>query len=185
MPQIYQCDATSINIYRQMFSFNELMIIASKCEMLYLWCVALMNKNETVSETEETAISLEALFKALPNVKSFTYFLPDNSENIITTKTAEELVKIPHFLSLDEFTMREIPEIFDITSFYGHIKENKITKINLYFSDPISDEYKTRLQTIVDQILETENRDYKVPWISFSGITNSSFGKMLALYREN
>uniref|UniRef100_A0A914PQR3 Uncharacterized protein n=1 Tax=Panagrolaimus davidi TaxID=227884 RepID=A0A914PQR3_9BILA len=165
-----------------MFSFNDLMIIASKCEMLYLWCVAFY---ETVPKTEETAVSLEAIFKALPNVKAFTYFLPDNSINIITTKTAEELLKIPHFLSLDEFTIKEINEIFDIESFYGHIKKNKNTKINLYFSDQISEEYKTQLQTIVDQILETENRDYKVPWISFSGITNSSFGKMLALYREN
>uniref|UniRef100_A0A914PB78 Uncharacterized protein n=1 Tax=Panagrolaimus davidi TaxID=227884 RepID=A0A914PB78_9BILA len=185
MTQIYQCDATCIYIYKQMFSFNDLMVIASECEMLYLLSVVMVNTDEVVPETEETAVSLEALFKAFPNVKIFTYVLPENSFNIVTTKTAEELLKIPHFLSLDKFRMRDIPEIFDIKSFYGHIKENKKTQINLEFSDQYSDEYETRLQTILDEILETENRDYKLPWISFSGITNSSREKMCALYRQN
>uniref|UniRef100_A0A914PH61 Uncharacterized protein n=1 Tax=Panagrolaimus davidi TaxID=227884 RepID=A0A914PH61_9BILA len=150
-----------------------------------------MNTDEVVPETEhdyfyfETAVSLEALFKALPNIKTFTYFLPENSLNIITTKTAEELLKIPHFLSLDKFVIYEIPEIFDIKTFYGYIKKNKQTKIELDFSRQISDEYKTRLQKIVDEILETENRDYKVPRINFSGITNSSADKMYALYHQN
>uniref|UniRef100_A0A914PTK3 Uncharacterized protein n=1 Tax=Panagrolaimus davidi TaxID=227884 RepID=A0A914PTK3_9BILA len=85
-----------------------------------------MNNDEIVPETEkdyfETAVSLEVVFKALPNVKNFTYILPKNSINIITTKTVEELLKIPHFLSLDKFEMSEIPGCFDIETFYGHIK---------------------------------------------------------------
>uniref|UniRef100_A0A914QEA0 Uncharacterized protein n=1 Tax=Panagrolaimus davidi TaxID=227884 RepID=A0A914QEA0_9BILA len=188
MPKIYQCDATSIDIDEQMFSFNDLMVIASKCEMLRLSNVVIMNNDEKIPETEEdyfeNAVSSEALFKALPNVKTFTYILPNNSLNIITTKTAEQLLKIPHFLSLERFHISGIPEIFDITSFYGHIKENKKTKIELYFSSQIIDEYKTRLQTIVHEILETENRYYKVPYIGFSGITYSSAEKMHALFYE-
>uniref|UniRef100_A0A914QYN7 Uncharacterized protein n=1 Tax=Panagrolaimus davidi TaxID=227884 RepID=A0A914QYN7_9BILA len=190
-PQIYQCDATSIYFDQQMFSFNDLMVIASKCEILHLSSVVIMNNDEVIPEIEEdqfyfeTAVSLEALFKALPDVKTFTYYLPNNSLNIITSKTAEELLKISNFLSLDKFEIREIPEIFDIESFYGHIKENKKTKIDLDFSLQISDEYKTRLQTIVDEILETKNRDYKVPSIYFSGITSSSRDKMYALCRQN
>uniref|UniRef100_A0A914P1X8 Uncharacterized protein n=1 Tax=Panagrolaimus davidi TaxID=227884 RepID=A0A914P1X8_9BILA len=172
-----------------MFSFNDLMVIATKCEMLHLSGVVVMNNDEVVPETEkdcfETAVSLEALFKALPNVKTFKYFLPKNSLNIITTKTVVKLLKIPHFLCLDKFEISEIPEIFDITSFYGHIKENKKTKIYLCFSRQISDEYKTRLQTIVDEILETEYRDYNVPMIDFSGTTSSTYHKMLNLYRQN
>uniref|UniRef100_A0AC35GF74 Uncharacterized protein n=1 Tax=Panagrolaimus sp. PS1159 TaxID=55785 RepID=A0AC35GF74_9BILA len=173
MPKIYQCDAADIFIYGQMFSFNDLMVIASKCEMVYLSNVVIMNNDEKVPETEEdqfyfeTAVSLEALIKALTNVKTFIYDLPKNSLNIITTKTAEELLKISNFLSLEKFQIREIPETFNLISFYGHIKENKKTKIDLHFSRQISDEYKTRLQTIVDEILQTEIRDYKVPSIYF------------------
>jgi hypothetical protein len=191
MPKIYQCDATSIFIDDQMFSFNDLMVIASKCEILVLSDVVVMNNDEIVPETEkdqfyfENAVSLEVLLKALPNVKSFKYILPNNSLNIITTKTAEELLKIPHFLSLDEFEIEETPEIFDIESFYGHIKKNKKTKIYLDFSRQISEAYKTRLQRIVDEIIETENRDYKLPWIDFPGITSSSCDKMCALHRQN
>uniref|UniRef100_A0A914Q1G5 Uncharacterized protein n=1 Tax=Panagrolaimus davidi TaxID=227884 RepID=A0A914Q1G5_9BILA len=174
-----------------MFSFNDLMVIATKCQMLKLSRVVIMNNDEVVPETEEgqfyfeNAVSLESLFKALPNVKKFTYILPKNSSNIITTKTAEELLKIPHFFRLYGFVISQIPEIFDIKSFFGYIRENKKTKINLSFSDQISDEYKARLQKIVDEIIETKNRDYKVPMIYFTGIVNSSFYKMRDLYCQN
>uniref|UniRef100_A0A914R0X0 Uncharacterized protein n=1 Tax=Panagrolaimus davidi TaxID=227884 RepID=A0A914R0X0_9BILA len=148
-----------------------------------------MNNDEVIPETEDdyfqTTVSLEALVKALRNVKKFTYHVPYNSVNIITTKTAEELPKIPHFLSLDQFGISEIPETFDIQCFYGHIKENKKTQIFLGFSHKISDEYKTRLQKIVDEILKTENRDYKVPRIYFPGITRSSYDKMETLHYQN
>uniref|UniRef100_A0A914PTR1 DUF38 domain-containing protein n=1 Tax=Panagrolaimus davidi TaxID=227884 RepID=A0A914PTR1_9BILA len=181
---IYQCDAKSIVIHDQILSFNDLMVIASKCEKLFLSNVVIMKNDDIVPETEEDAVSLEALLKALPNVKSFTYHLRENSLNIITSKTVEELLKIPHFLSLNIFQITEIPEIFDIETFYCHIKENKKTKTELYFSDQISDEFKIRLQTIVDEILETKNRDYKVPYFGFSGMTRSSHDKMCALCRQ-
>uniref|UniRef100_A0AC35GSD5 Uncharacterized protein n=1 Tax=Panagrolaimus sp. PS1159 TaxID=55785 RepID=A0AC35GSD5_9BILA len=178
MPKIYQCDAKSISIFDQMFSFNDLMGIASKCETLDLLFVVITNNDEIVPQTGKdyfkTAVSLEAFFKALPNVKAFRYILPGNSLN--TTKTAEELLKIP---------ISGIPEIFDIKSFYGHIKENKKTKIDLSFSDQISDAYKIQLWTIVYEILEMENRDYKVPRIYFTGISRSCHREMLTLYRQN
>uniref|UniRef100_A0AC35GW22 Uncharacterized protein n=1 Tax=Panagrolaimus sp. PS1159 TaxID=55785 RepID=A0AC35GW22_9BILA len=109
-------------------------------------------------------------------------FLPKNSSKIITTSTAEELFKIPHFLSLDKFGMFEIPETFDIKSFYDHIKVNEKTKIDLDFSRQISNEYKTQLQTIVYEIIETEYLGYKMTRIDFSGMTNDSREKMFDLY---
>uniref|UniRef100_A0A914QML3 Uncharacterized protein n=1 Tax=Panagrolaimus davidi TaxID=227884 RepID=A0A914QML3_9BILA len=76
MQKIYQCDATSVFIRRQMFSFNDLMIIASKSEMLDLSNVVVINNDEIVPKKDqfyfEAAVSLEALLKALPNVKNFT-----------------------------------------------------------------------------------------------------------------
>uniref|UniRef100_A0A914PQA6 Uncharacterized protein n=1 Tax=Panagrolaimus davidi TaxID=227884 RepID=A0A914PQA6_9BILA len=105
-----------------------------------------------------------------------------NTDSMDVWGTVEELLEIPHFLSLDEFRIWRIPEIFDIISFYGHIKKNKKTWIDLNFFRQISDEYKTRIQTIVDEILETEDRVYKIPSIYFSEITHSSRERMYALY---
>uniref|UniRef100_A0A914P261 Uncharacterized protein n=1 Tax=Panagrolaimus davidi TaxID=227884 RepID=A0A914P261_9BILA len=78
MPKIYQCNAKNIYIEKQMLSFNDLMVIASKCIRLDLQCVVIMNNDKIVPETEdnqfyfETAVSLEVLVKALPNAKKFT-----------------------------------------------------------------------------------------------------------------
>uniref|UniRef100_A0A914PEC7 Ribosomal protein S3 n=1 Tax=Panagrolaimus davidi TaxID=227884 RepID=A0A914PEC7_9BILA len=48
--------------------------------------------------------------------------------------------------------------------------KNKHTTISLAFCNTISDAYKTRLEEIIDEIIEAEVRDFKIPFISFHGM---------------
>uniref|UniRef100_A0AC35G835 Uncharacterized protein n=1 Tax=Panagrolaimus sp. PS1159 TaxID=55785 RepID=A0AC35G835_9BILA len=85
---------------------------------------------------------------------------------VVTPDSVKELVKIPHFSKLNRFTLEDIPESFDIQTYYEYIKGNKKTKICLGFDNEYSDEYLALLQTIVYEIGATENRDYKFPHIT-------------------
>uniref|UniRef100_A0A914QCK9 BTB domain-containing protein n=1 Tax=Panagrolaimus davidi TaxID=227884 RepID=A0A914QCK9_9BILA len=67
-------------------------------------------------------IPLEKILEILPYVKDFEYRIPDNSSHIITSKTVKELLRMPHFSIIRHFNLSEIPEDFDIESFYGYIK---------------------------------------------------------------
>uniref|UniRef100_A0A914RBB8 Uncharacterized protein n=1 Tax=Panagrolaimus davidi TaxID=227884 RepID=A0A914RBB8_9BILA len=66
------------------------------------------------------------------------------------------MIKIPRFSNFEYFKLHNIPENFDINTFYEFIKENRNIKIELEFDgDEISEEYKNRIRTIVDEISVT------------------------------
>uniref|UniRef100_A0A914PPV4 Uncharacterized protein n=1 Tax=Panagrolaimus davidi TaxID=227884 RepID=A0A914PPV4_9BILA len=77
-----------------------------------------------------------------------------------------------------------IPEVFDIETFFAYLKKNKYTKFELYFADSISEEYKVRIEKIVDEILQTKFHDYKPPFISFDGLAAEKHRKLQDLFNE-
>uniref|UniRef100_A0A914PDK9 Uncharacterized protein n=1 Tax=Panagrolaimus davidi TaxID=227884 RepID=A0A914PDK9_9BILA len=100
------------------------------------------------------------------------------SHPTITSKTMEELLKIPKFPNLCDFTIKNVPEVFDIEAFYVYMKKNKTTKFNLSFHESISDEYVKRLDEIVDEIIATKEFDYKPAFFRFRGLDYERLWKL-------
>uniref|UniRef100_A0A914PMA0 Uncharacterized protein n=1 Tax=Panagrolaimus davidi TaxID=227884 RepID=A0A914PMA0_9BILA len=69
----------------------------------------------------DETVRLEKLVKALPKVKYF--FLRDNlSYSSITTNTVKELLKIPHISKITDIFLWDLPEQFDLETFYIYFK---------------------------------------------------------------
>uniref|UniRef100_A0A914ZB38 Uncharacterized protein n=1 Tax=Panagrolaimus superbus TaxID=310955 RepID=A0A914ZB38_9BILA len=116
----------------------------------------------TVKNDDGTIVLFEKLIKQLPNVKQFDYTFTTPSDN--TSKiTFKELWKISNLSNYDDFYLSNIPEDFDINSFYSFMKKNKKIRIRLDFSDTISEEYKVPLEAIINEIIGTHNHGYKPP----------------------
>uniref|UniRef100_A0A914Y7Q7 Uncharacterized protein n=1 Tax=Panagrolaimus superbus TaxID=310955 RepID=A0A914Y7Q7_9BILA len=81
------------------------------------------------------------------------------------------MVKIPHFSNLESLYLSEIPEEFDIESFYDFATGNQKTEFDFIFSFEISLDYQIRLSAVVDKILQTENHSYQIPVMLFDGMT--------------
>uniref|UniRef100_A0A914Q512 Uncharacterized protein n=1 Tax=Panagrolaimus davidi TaxID=227884 RepID=A0A914Q512_9BILA len=111
------------------------------------------------------------------------FFLRSSPTNI-TFKTVKELLKLPHFLTLDSFHISDIPDKFDIESFYIYMKKNKQTKVYLNFDDSISEAYKIRLEDIIQEIIATEKHDYAPPFIMFLGQIEGNEIEMLNIFRR-
>uniref|UniRef100_A0AC34G6E1 Uncharacterized protein n=1 Tax=Panagrolaimus sp. ES5 TaxID=591445 RepID=A0AC34G6E1_9BILA len=77
----------------------------------------------------------------------------------------KELCQIPHFATLDDFSLKKIPEAFNLESF----SKKQCSDIELGFCDSISEAYKVQLESVVDEVIAAENREYKVPRIAFPG----------------
>uniref|UniRef100_A0A914Y2X2 Uncharacterized protein n=1 Tax=Panagrolaimus superbus TaxID=310955 RepID=A0A914Y2X2_9BILA len=103
----------------------------------------------------------------LKKLISNTFTTPSNNT---TKNTFKELWKISHLTNYDFLNLYNIPENFDIDCFYSFMKKNKITDVALKFSAEISEEYKTHLEAIVDEIIETESHEYRPPYIKFPGL---------------
>uniref|UniRef100_A0AC34F1N5 Uncharacterized protein n=1 Tax=Panagrolaimus sp. ES5 TaxID=591445 RepID=A0AC34F1N5_9BILA len=131
-----------------------------------------------------TLVALEKLVEVLPKLKEFDYFTTTPPGINITSKTVTEILKIPHFLKMEKFSLTDIPEVFDIETFYIYMKTNRLTKFYLSFENKISHAFKNRLQAIVDEILATKYHNYKCPVITFYPFDGKKYKKMRDLQRR-
>uniref|UniRef100_A0A914Q485 Uncharacterized protein n=1 Tax=Panagrolaimus davidi TaxID=227884 RepID=A0A914Q485_9BILA len=162
--KIYRCDSESLTLQRQTISSDELLILSSNVLALCLVEVIVTNRNGSI-------LVFEKLFNAHTKVMAFQFTFP-SSTSTINAKTVKELIKIPHFKNLNKFSFWKVPDIFDIEGFYAYTKKNKHTRFRLYFADTISEGYKKRLNTVIDEILEAKDPNYRPFSIHFNGINS-------------
>uniref|UniRef100_A0AC34F3Y7 Uncharacterized protein n=1 Tax=Panagrolaimus sp. ES5 TaxID=591445 RepID=A0AC34F3Y7_9BILA len=174
LPKIYRCDILRLSIEEQTISVDELSVLISNVENLQLQNVIVMDRNGTV-------VPIENLVKLSSKFKAFDFEIGPNGSKI-TSKTFQELLKIPQFHKLSLFSLHNVSEDFDIESFYTFMKKNNQTLIILSFSDDISDGYKNRLEEIIDEIIGTEDREYKPPYIYFNELNQEKKRKIYSIY---
>uniref|UniRef100_A0A914PEZ2 Uncharacterized protein n=1 Tax=Panagrolaimus davidi TaxID=227884 RepID=A0A914PEZ2_9BILA len=155
IPKLYQCDAKSLYLYSQIVSFNDLSLLISSVEEI---CI----HNVIVKHADSSDVPLEDIVAIAINAKSVEIIKPT-----ITSKTMKELTKLPNFTTLDNLRLYNLSEVFDIDAFYVYMKKNQYTNFSLYFDKSISNAYKNRLKSFIDEILETKELDYKPPFMFF------------------
>uniref|UniRef100_A0A914QXJ1 Uncharacterized protein n=1 Tax=Panagrolaimus davidi TaxID=227884 RepID=A0A914QXJ1_9BILA len=177
MPKIYKSDIEQFILWHHNIFLDDLIFLASKCKLVSFSRVTVENK-------DGSKVALEKIIEALPKVDDFYYFAPNDADkNIFTSKTIEDITKIPQFKNLTSLVFQGLPDIFDINQFYDYIKKNKKTKIKLEFRNQISFDYQNRLQEIVDEIIEAEYHDYRIPMINFPDIDGESYKKLFELFK--
>uniref|UniRef100_A0A914QUP1 Uncharacterized protein n=1 Tax=Panagrolaimus davidi TaxID=227884 RepID=A0A914QUP1_9BILA len=169
IPKLYRCDVKRLRLSFQVVSFTDLSILISSAEKICL--------NNVVVKKCDSDIPLEDIVAIAVNAKYV-----DVREPTITPKTMIELTKLSHFLKLDAFTLYDLSEVLDIDAFYSYMKKNTHTKFFLDFDEQISDAFKNRLKTIVDEILESKQFNYKPPFISFIGLDMQKYRKLRQIY---
>uniref|UniRef100_A0AC35GYW5 Uncharacterized protein n=1 Tax=Panagrolaimus sp. PS1159 TaxID=55785 RepID=A0AC35GYW5_9BILA len=143
------------------------MILSSNVEELDLLKV-------TVRYSDGNIVPLEKIVGIFPNLTGFLY----NCTSNVSFKTVKELLKIPHFTKIQIFYLWDIPDTFDIETFYTYMKENEQTKFNLFFCDAISEVYKIRLEEIIDEIIAAKDRNRKSCFITFPGLDREKERRM-------
>uniref|UniRef100_A0A914PMA5 Uncharacterized protein n=1 Tax=Panagrolaimus davidi TaxID=227884 RepID=A0A914PMA5_9BILA len=150
MPKLYRCDVKELNLSEQVITFHDLSLLISFAEVIYFYNVTFKNENGS-------NVALEEVVEIAVNAKNIK-ILSNTALTNISSKTFNELLKIPHFTQLDYFCMEKIPHTFDIEAFYVFMKNNRTTKFRLHFDDSVSQVYKNRTEEIVDEILATKGQ---------------------------
>uniref|UniRef100_A0A914RBE2 DUF38 domain-containing protein n=1 Tax=Panagrolaimus davidi TaxID=227884 RepID=A0A914RBE2_9BILA len=176
IPHLYKIDVKQIRVCRQTFSFNDFVCFSKNVENIDLNHIIL--KKENVSN-----IPLEKLVEALPKLKNLSvnqHF----DRYLITSETMKELLKIKHFPQIDVIRFDGLDDTFDIETFYDYMKKNKHTRFSFAFSFSyqLSDAYKNRLEEIIDEVIETQHHDYKVPLFTVPHSDIFKWFKMRELY---
>uniref|UniRef100_A0AC34FB38 Uncharacterized protein n=1 Tax=Panagrolaimus sp. ES5 TaxID=591445 RepID=A0AC34FB38_9BILA len=159
--KLYNGNITYFELMGQNISFNELLFFFQNviCFALYKSTVFYENGGE---------VPCEIILASLPKLKKLIFRHPPTFHN--DSKTVAELLKIPHLKNLVGFVLDKLSESFDIETFFEYLKKNNKTCVVLIFNNPLSEEYKQKLQAIIDKILDAElPRSYKPPYIDFEG----------------
>uniref|UniRef100_A0A914QRH0 Uncharacterized protein n=1 Tax=Panagrolaimus davidi TaxID=227884 RepID=A0A914QRH0_9BILA len=166
IPKLYQCDAESLFFSDQIISYHDLSLLISSAELISF-------TNVVVKYADCSDVPLEDILAIAANAKYVSATKPT-----ITSKTMKELTKLPNFMKLVYFTLYNLSEVFDIDEFYGYMKKISHTKFFLAFDEQISEGYMNRLETIVDEILETVQFNYKPPVINFTALHREKFEQL-------
>uniref|UniRef100_A0A914P670 Uncharacterized protein n=1 Tax=Panagrolaimus davidi TaxID=227884 RepID=A0A914P670_9BILA len=169
--KLYKCNAKKVTLKNKVISLNDLSKFTKNAEDI---CFERVN----VKDSDGSIVPFEKIFEAFINAKSFEFSSNSTLPNF-TSKTFNELLKIPHFSKLQSMNLNNTPEVFDIKNFCVYMKENKTTKFYLGFDKSVSALYKNRLEKIIDEILSTNIFNYKPPFIDFDGLEK---GKKFRLY---
>ena len=113
---IFRCDLTSLGLGCQSLSFDEFQKVTSSFSFKSLFLKKTMIKN-----SDGTVVAIEKIIQSLPNLRTFYYInvSSEDRQQTITSETAANLIVIPHFPKIKNFTMEKIPESFDIEAFFA------------------------------------------------------------------
>uniref|UniRef100_A0A914Q6Z1 Uncharacterized protein n=1 Tax=Panagrolaimus davidi TaxID=227884 RepID=A0A914Q6Z1_9BILA len=172
IPKIYRCDVRFLSLLNQVISYRDLPLLISSAEMIHFDEVVV--KHEHGSNVDVQKIVEIASKATLIHITRPT----------ITSKTMVELLKIPNFSTLRRFTLENVPEVFDIETFYVHMKKNKTTNFRLDFDESISDDYMKRLDEITNEVIATKEFDYKPVFIHFRELDYERWNMLEDIYYQ-
>uniref|UniRef100_A0AC34F3G6 DUF38 domain-containing protein n=1 Tax=Panagrolaimus sp. ES5 TaxID=591445 RepID=A0AC34F3G6_9BILA len=167
IPRIHRIAVQYLDFCDQILSLEEFLFLTPNVERVQF-------ENLTVKNRDGTELAFVKLLEILPKVWSFTYFIKENDKTV-TSKTVEEMLKLPNFSMMGEFRLFNVPETFDVEAFFTHMKKCKNTMFQLRFSNSISQAYKNRLETIIDEIIDAETHGYIAPMIYFDDMDQERF----------
>uniref|UniRef100_A0A914R6G5 Uncharacterized protein n=1 Tax=Panagrolaimus davidi TaxID=227884 RepID=A0A914R6G5_9BILA len=170
IPKLYQCDAKNLFLYFHVLSFNDLSLLISSAERIIF-------HNVVVKYADSSYVPLEDIVSIAVNAKYVSVTKPT-----ITSKTMKEL---PNFTKLRILDLSNLSEVFDIDAFYSYMKKNQHTMFLINFDPQISEAFKNRLETIVDEILETKAFDYQPPVIKFPGLDFQKYRKLCQIFNSH
>uniref|UniRef100_A0A914PB93 DUF38 domain-containing protein n=1 Tax=Panagrolaimus davidi TaxID=227884 RepID=A0A914PB93_9BILA len=137
----------------------------------------------TVVNRDGKEIAFEKLVELIPEVYSMEYYFKNNDKTI-TAKSVKELLKLPQLQNFIEFRLFYVPEALDIQIFFAHIKKSR-GMFQFEFAGALSVAYQSRLETIIDEIIETQTFDYIPPFIYYPEMGDEKSHELYEVCREN
>uniref|UniRef100_A0A914QDZ0 Uncharacterized protein n=1 Tax=Panagrolaimus davidi TaxID=227884 RepID=A0A914QDZ0_9BILA len=116
VPQIFRCDVQNLTIMDQDIALNDLSLLLSFAEHITFVDVIVTDENNSIVGVE----NIVEVAAAAKNAKSFTIVKPT-----ITPSTMKKLEKISFSPKFDHFSMKDIPETFDLEAFSIFMKVKK------------------------------------------------------------
>uniref|UniRef100_A0AC34FLA4 DUF38 domain-containing protein n=1 Tax=Panagrolaimus sp. ES5 TaxID=591445 RepID=A0AC34FLA4_9BILA len=155
IPKNVELKVVKFTVGGQRMHLEQISTLKSSVKFLHLNMVMLISQNNK-------KISFAKIIENLQFLEIFIFhpinvLMMDKTihYDAFETNSVKELLKIPHFTNLKKLELCNISGNFEIETFYySFLKTNKIMDVHLRFLGEISEDYKQKISTIIDEILE-------------------------------
>uniref|UniRef100_A0AC35GQQ5 Uncharacterized protein n=1 Tax=Panagrolaimus sp. PS1159 TaxID=55785 RepID=A0AC35GQQ5_9BILA len=155
--------------------FDDLKILASFAKRVLLWRNSIKYKNGT-------NVMLDKILELFAtNIEYFCFWF-QNDVSVVNDSTMKNILKLQNLQNLKMLKMLYIPETINLKDLCAFIKKIENTKIFLRFDSNISQEYKEQLDSLIDEIIES-NVPYRL--IAYDGHDVAKFKIMISRYDLN
>jgi hypothetical protein len=161
--KLYKCDVKWLKLVQQTITFDDFLFLSRKVEHMSI-------DRTDILTSDGKQVVLEKIYETLPGLVEIYWQGPPKSVTI-TAKTMKELLSFPHFMRLQRLVLQSLTQEFDVDSCYGFFKVNQQIKLNLSYrgDEELDEEYKEKLENIMDDILARDVHCFKPPSIRFPG----------------
>uniref|UniRef100_A0A914QWV4 DUF38 domain-containing protein n=1 Tax=Panagrolaimus davidi TaxID=227884 RepID=A0A914QWV4_9BILA len=176
LPRIYRCEIEDLSLQNQELTIDEFLFVTAETGRVCFSDITVVNR-------DGKEIAFEKLVELIPEVYSLKYYFKNNDKTV-TSKTVKELLKLSHHQNFIQFRLFNVSEAFDIEAFFAHIK-NSEGVFQLEFGDALSVAYQSRLEAIIDELIEAETFYYIPPFISYPEMDDEKCRELYQVCREN
>uniref|UniRef100_A0A914Q3W0 DUF38 domain-containing protein n=1 Tax=Panagrolaimus davidi TaxID=227884 RepID=A0A914Q3W0_9BILA len=176
LPRIYRCEINVLALLDQKLTTDEFLFVTAKTRGFNSYDLTVVNR-------DGKEIAFEKLVELIPEVYYLDYTFKDDDKTV-TVESVKELLKLPSLPNFRAFRLFNVPEAFDIETFFAHIKKSKGI-FQLEFAGALSVDYQSRLEAIIDELIETRTFDYIPPFISYPEMDDEKSRKLSEVCREH
>uniref|UniRef100_A0A914PX03 Uncharacterized protein n=1 Tax=Panagrolaimus davidi TaxID=227884 RepID=A0A914PX03_9BILA len=129
--------------------FDDLKVLASSAKRVSLYYNSIKYKNGTI-------VIFDKIVECLPtNIETF-WFIFRNDVSMVNASTMSNILKLQNLENLQDFIFYDCPDTLNVEDLSVFIKKFENTKMYLAFDGDISQEYKEQLDSLVDNIIESD-----------------------------
>uniref|UniRef100_A0A914P0N2 Uncharacterized protein n=1 Tax=Panagrolaimus davidi TaxID=227884 RepID=A0A914P0N2_9BILA len=129
--------------------FDDLKLLASFATRVLLWINSIKYKNGT-------NVMLDKILELFPSNIEYFFFWFRNDVPMVNASTMKNILKLQNLENLKTIKMHDCPDDLNVEDLSAFIKKFKNTKIFLAFAPNISQEYEEQLDSLIDEIIESD-----------------------------
>uniref|UniRef100_A0A914PVD1 Uncharacterized protein n=1 Tax=Panagrolaimus davidi TaxID=227884 RepID=A0A914PVD1_9BILA len=146
--KLYRCEIYRLEICNKVIMFDDLQLLSSSAKEIIL------QKNSIIYNCGKV-VMLDKIIESSSNGTEFIFgFDNDSTVNVSTMKN---IMQLKNRKKLKLFGLVSFPESLSIEDISAFFKEYKHAKVAFLFNVNISEEYKNQLDSLIDEIIESES----------------------------
>uniref|UniRef100_A0A914QBV6 Uncharacterized protein n=1 Tax=Panagrolaimus davidi TaxID=227884 RepID=A0A914QBV6_9BILA len=145
----FRFEILHLRVFDNDIIFDDLKVLASSAKRVSLHRNSIKYKNGTT-------VMFDKILELFPSNIKYFCFRFRNDVSMINASTMKNILKLQNLENLKCFYLHDCPDTLSVEDLSAFIKKFGNAKVRLDFASNISEEYKEQLDSLIDEIIESD-----------------------------